>query len=57
MKRQKTTAPVQGGTTDKEARALAAARKALDDLSDDPEVMRLFIAMVPLLGSRALKNF
>jgi hypothetical protein len=44
----------QGGTANREARALSAARKALDGMSDDPEALRLFIAMVPLLGSRML---
>jgi hypothetical protein len=48
----------QGGTknADRETRALAAAQAALDGLSDDPRVMQMFIAMVPLLGVVRLRN-
>jgi hypothetical protein len=39
-----------------EARALGLAREALDKLADCPATMQRFIAMVPLLGSRTLKE-
>lgn len=56
MKAKKTPHQKLGGTAKSEIRALVAARKALDGLSDDPEALRLFIAMIPLLGSVMLKN-
>lgn len=57
MKAKKTPTPQRVGTAEKEEKALRVARKALDELSDDPEAMRLFIVMVPLLGGTRLKNF
>lgn len=57
MKAKTMPHPRRGGTADREARALAVARRALNELKDDPEALRLFIGMVPLLGSRMLKNF
>jgi hypothetical protein len=39
----------------KEGQMLALARGAIDEVNGDPEAMRMFIAMVALLGSRELK--
>jgi hypothetical protein len=57
VKTKKTPAPQRAGTEDREARALAVARRALNELSDDPAAVRLFIGMVPLLGGRMLRKF
>ncbi len=59
MKTKKTPAPRRSGTVTatREARALACARRAIDELSDDPETLRLFIGMVALLGERSLRGF
>ena len=57
MKTTKTPAPQRAGTDAqeaREARALYHARKAVDAVSDDPECLRLLIAMVPLIGARDL---
>lgn len=40
----------------REAAALAAARTAVDAHAADPETLRLFVAMVPLLGNRVLSG-
>ena len=56
MKVTKIPAPQRPGTANREARALGVAQKALDELSDDPAAMQMFIAMVPLLGVVRLRN-
>lgn len=40
----------------REARALEAARLAVDGMADDPEALRLFIGMVAILGARSLRG-
>jgi hypothetical protein len=53
---KKKTAPQRAGREAKEARALLVARRAVDELSDDPEALRLFVGMVPLMVARALRK-
>lgn len=40
----------------REAAALLAAQRAVNALASDPETLRLFVGMVPLLGNRALSG-
>lgn len=40
----------------REARAISAARQAIDSVADDPEALRLVINMIPVYGARELKE-
>ncbi|MGE3460222.1 MAG: hypothetical protein AB7O24_34265 [Kofleriaceae bacterium] len=51
MAKKKTPAPRRAGTLEaKEQKALNLARKAVDELANDPETLRAFIGQVAIIG-------